>query len=417
MMQKCEHCGSTVIAPNEMFYSASRTPFGDQSQLRGRALKISEIQRLIHDGKKLEAIKVFRESFGTGLKEAKDAVEAMESGRSVDISGMRVLSANAAQIKIDGTAVKKAGLAIGGTMIAMVAIPLVIILMVTGAVLYFTLGRGDSIVSAVKNSSTASPTPGSKAVAASPGQEVMKIGGEGNGPGRFKDNRHVAVDGQGRIYSSDYSPVRIQVFDAEGKFLNQWIPDNGSVLFGFAADRSGNVYTATNKGIFKHEGGSGKPIAKADRVFPREIAVTWDGKVVAASGQAITIYDGSLKPVTEIKDAAERANTTQGFDSLAVDGSGTIYAIDQNTGDICKFSPDGKFLDRFSSGTRSPNAIAIDPEGRIFVSDTSSIKVLDAEGKPVTEFRSSQAFGMAFDISGFMFLASRPFVVKYAMEL
>src|SRR5688572_17554455 len=80
VMQKCEHCGSTVIAPHEMFYVNNPSPFADLSSLKGRALKIAEIQRLIHAGKKIEAIKVFRESFGTGLKEAKDAVEAIERG-------------------------------------------------------------------------------------------------------------------------------------------------------------------------------------------------------------------------------------------------------------------------------------------------------------------------------------------------
>jgi len=38
----------------------------------------AEIERLIRDGRKIEAIKAYRESTGLGLKEAKDAVEAIE---------------------------------------------------------------------------------------------------------------------------------------------------------------------------------------------------------------------------------------------------------------------------------------------------------------------------------------------------
>lgn len=41
----------------------------------------NEIQNLIAQGRKIEAIKVFRETYNVGLKEAKDAVEAMERGQ------------------------------------------------------------------------------------------------------------------------------------------------------------------------------------------------------------------------------------------------------------------------------------------------------------------------------------------------
>lgn len=417
MLQKCEHCGSTVIAPSELFYSMSRTPFVDMSALKGRALKIAEIRQLIHDGKKIEAIKVFREAFGTGLKEAKDAVEAIERGESIDISGFRVQTSTPVKIKVDGEVVKKAGLAIGGTMIAMFIIPIVIAVVVVGAVLFFTFGKAGTVVTSIKNSPTSTPAPGAQANEASPAQEILKIGGEGSGPGRFKDNRHVTIDGNGRIYSSDYSPIRIQVFDAEGKFIDQWIPEDGNNLFGMAADRSGNIYVASNKGISKHEGETGKLLAKAERVFPRDIAVTWDNKVIVSAGRAINIYDNSLKLIIEIKDAAERASTTVGFERIAADGNGNIYAVDRTSDDICKFAPDGKFLNRFPSGANSPNAIAIDPSGRIFVSDTSSIKVLDASGKQLTQFDSYQAFGMTFDQQGNLLLASRPYVVRYSIEL
>ncbi len=40
-----------------------------------------ELQNLINADRKIEAIKVYREIYGVGLKEAKDAVEAMQSGQ------------------------------------------------------------------------------------------------------------------------------------------------------------------------------------------------------------------------------------------------------------------------------------------------------------------------------------------------
>ncbi|MBI5715688.1 MAG: ribosomal protein L7/L12 [Chloroflexi bacterium] len=51
-----------------------------------QAEKMKEVVRLIKGGNKIEAIKLFREATGVGLKEAKDAVEAIERNRSATIN-------------------------------------------------------------------------------------------------------------------------------------------------------------------------------------------------------------------------------------------------------------------------------------------------------------------------------------------
>lgn len=45
---------------------------------RAHALALSEVKQLAQAGRKIDAIKAYREATGVGLKEAKDAVEAME---------------------------------------------------------------------------------------------------------------------------------------------------------------------------------------------------------------------------------------------------------------------------------------------------------------------------------------------------
>lgn len=413
-MQKCRYCGSTVIAPPELFYASTATPFGDFSSLTGKALKIAEIDQLIHEGKKIEAIKLFRETFGVGLAEAKEAVERMERGESVDISGMRVQRSRVATAA-DIEKVKKIGFTIGGSILATVLLSLLIIGGVTIAIIYFTWTAIDSKLPIVANSANTSSTPAASKPTPTPDAiEVMKIGGEGNGAGRFKDNRHVAVDGKGRIYSSDYSPHRIQVFDPTGNFLNQWPPESGSNLYDLVADRDGFVYIANDKGVFKHEGESGKLVAKtATNLYPRGMALMSDGKLAVTTRKGIVILDNSLQTVSEWKDAAGAANSTFGFEKIAADGAGMIYALDDHANEICKFSADGKFLDRFPTGAGSPNAIAVDPVGRIYVSDTSDIEVLDLSGQKLRSLRSNQAFGMAFNQQGELFVASRPYVLKH----
>lgn len=64
---ECTHCGATLPRP--------QVPDTATPELE------KQIQDLLAHGKKIEAIKRLREETGAGLKEAKDAVEAMEIGR------------------------------------------------------------------------------------------------------------------------------------------------------------------------------------------------------------------------------------------------------------------------------------------------------------------------------------------------
>ncbi len=419
MMQKCLHCGSNVIVPADVmrqsntFGSPGALDFGDLSGLTGKALKLGEIQNLIQSGKKIEAIKLFRETFGVGLKEAKDAVEALERGESIDISGMRVQTAagfHASPQNIE--AVKKAGIAVGGSILLTIIVSIIIVVGAVGAIFYFTFS---SMNQTFEETTFTPQTPPRESEADAKATEILKFGGEGNGAGKFDDNRAVAVDGTGKIYSADYSGGKIQVFDANGKYLNQWTADAKMNLYDLVADRKGTVYIAQNKGIFAYEGETGKLLHQAQNNYIRSIALMPDGKIAATLREGFAIFDAQLNKLKEFKDANEAADTTFGFEKIAVDGDGIIYMITRTENYICKFSSDGKFLDRFKV-EGSPNAIAIDNKGRIFISQTSDIEVYDAEGKEIETFRTNQAFGMAFNDADELFVASRPYVVKYQLN-
>jgi streptogramin lyase/endogenous inhibitor of DNA gyrase (YacG/DUF329 family) len=418
MTQKCPFCGSSVIVPSDMFYR----PMGggqnvDLNALTGKALKIAEIQQELRRGNKIMAIKIFRETFGTGLKEAKDAVEAMERGESVDISGMQVQTQHL-KIGPEGVeAVKKAGIAIGGSILGTFVVTALIISGVIAAILWMTFSRVDQAMNrafdapgntkAIGKSASPTPTPDA--------EEILKFGGEGTGAGRFKDNRALGVDGNGRIYSSDYASGRVQVFDATGKFITQWTAEEAKNLYDLTTDRKGNVYISTNKAIAVFEGETGKLLQKAEIYSVNGLAIGLDGKLYVSADRGLVVMDATLKKLQEFKDAAERASSN-GFRKLAVDGNGNMYVIDGTSGDICKFAPDGKFLNRIATGSRSPNGVAIDPKGRIFVSDTSVIYVLDESGRALKSFKATQAFGMTFNDAGELFVASRPFVTKYKLN-
>jgi DNA-binding beta-propeller fold protein YncE len=54
------------------------------------------------------------------------------------------------------------------------------------------------------------------------GKYIRQWGRKGKGDGDFDLVHDVALDKQGRVYVADRNNSRVQVFDADGKFLNKW---------------------------------------------------------------------------------------------------------------------------------------------------------------------------------------------------
>src|SRR5262249_3767231 len=64
------------------------------------------------------------------------------------------------------------------------------------------------------------------------GKYLLQWGTRGSGPGEFQLPHNLVVDAQCRVYVTDRDNQRVQVFDANGKFLNQWPTETGvSTLF------------------------------------------------------------------------------------------------------------------------------------------------------------------------------------------
>src|SRR5262249_50000752 len=53
--------------------------------------------------------------------------------------------------------------------------------------------------------------------------KFLKVWGRmGSGPGEFRTPHGLAMDSQGRLFVADRGNMRIQIFDQEGKFLDEW---------------------------------------------------------------------------------------------------------------------------------------------------------------------------------------------------
>jgi len=94
----CQFCGSNVIVPEELRAPAAppSIPFAPAPDLSGLSLdKLAELKQLVHSGQKIEAIKLYRQMFDVGLKEAKDAVEKLEAGEPLVLTRASVTSTGA----------------------------------------------------------------------------------------------------------------------------------------------------------------------------------------------------------------------------------------------------------------------------------------------------------------------------------
>lgn len=407
-IQKCGFCGGTVIVPYELFHR----PSFDATSLTGVAANVAEIRRLIASGQKLMAIKLFRETFGVGLREAKDAVEAMERGIGVNLTGINVQQT---PIRVSPEAVntlKKVGFTIGGSIIGTTALIIVVTVGLVVGIVYMTLRRVGRAID--KSLSIQVP---SKSTVAGPLRETLRFGGDGIGAGRFKDNRSVAVDSTGKTYSCEYGGGNMQVFDAEGKFLTQWPINQETPIRDIAADRAGNVAVLDGTSLYLFDGPTGQAKAKVEKFRADGIAFGPDGKLFVAERDDVSIRDLNLKSVIDLKGLKEKASAKMGFGRIAVSGDGSIFLADRQNGDLCKFSPDGRFLNRFPIESGQPNAIAIDPKGRIFIAKSSKIIVLDADGHNLASIPTTQVYGLTFDSAGEMIAASRPFIVRFAVGI
>ena len=276
----------------------------------------------------------------------------------------------------------------------------------------------------VPKTAEATPTPPGFATT------TLKFGSEGTGPGTFSDARSIAVDGDGRIYVGDYTGGRVQVFDASGKFLTQWMVDAKMPLRGMAADRRGNIYVVQSGRIQRYEAASGKPLGElpyAEGWGFDDVVATPDGGLVAAWGRNrddIVRFDANGRVVKVIRSAVSGQTDDSELDMrIAVDGLGNIYALGTFTHAVYKFTPDGRFVNRFGGRgdkpgqLHAPQSIAVDNQGRVYVSDFKSVQVFDKDGRYIDAFKPAPiAFGMVFDDKNELHIAARSQVLKCALN-
>lgn len=248
-------------------------------------------------------------------------------------------------------------------------------------------------------------------------EEVQRVGGEGTGAGKFTDNRELGIDGKGRIYCADYSGERLQVFNADGTFNTQWFIPKMPVQ-DLCVSRDGIVYICQQAQISAYDGATGKLLDKTDRGMYGNMTLLLDGSLVAARMDGgIAKLDRDLQETQTYEDVMQKAGAESPMTAeMASNGPGEIFLLDFMGENVYHFSPELVFIDRFKTKGMIPNHMAVDDKGRIFVSSVTEINIYTNEGEFVGSFPSKQAFGMAFDDKGHVWVADRPYLVKYKIN-
>lgn len=319
----------------------------------------------------------------------------------------------------------------------MVLIPLLIVVLIVGGVLAGVFGALAPLMRSTNRATSPGVAPGGAPLGSKSGdpanafaREVLKFGSEGIGPGMMTDARSIGVDGNGNIYVGEYLGGRVQVFDANGNFVTQWMVDRKMPLRGMAVDRKGTVYITQRGTITRYDGQTGNSLGDLQyegNGFD-DVAATPDGGLIAASYRSgsdnvVRFNSNGNATLTIPKAISTVADRSELDTSVAVDGLGNIYALGSFTSAVFKFSPEGKFLNRFggsgdqSGQFRAAHAIAVDGKGRVFVSDIKGIQVFDSDGRYLTVFKpGGSAFGMVFNDKNELVVAARNKVLKLALN-
>jgi uncharacterized Zn finger protein (UPF0148 family) len=270
---------------------------------------------------------------------------------------------------------------------------------------------------------------------------VTTFGSKGIGPGLLNDARYIAVDGGGTVYAADYQDGRIQAFDADGKYLHGWqVGDAKTVIYGLTASHAGTVYVSYEGDIYRFEGSSGKALGKLDYELGQEfgdLAALPDGGVLGAWYQGrwgiitsleghrddLVWFDAEGKTVRRLESAISGQTGDTALDTtLAVDGLGNVFAMDEYEREIFKFTSQGKFVDRIVITSRDPNqslwidCIAIDGQGRIYVGGSNQVNVFSPEGQYILSFETDHSVRkMAFSEQGDLYTISGDSVSRYAL--
>lgn len=209
---------------------------------------------------------------------------------------------------------------------------------------------------------------------------VATWGGPGSGEGQFKEPRDIAVDNQGHVYVADTGNKRVQVLDAEGKFLTQWQKGDQPFVepLALVVNSAGEILVLDSEVIWVYRFGSdgeyrGKFAGPEAQLYhPRGMSIDAQDQVYVADtgGGRFVVFDASGNRVatygTMGKDTGQFIEPTD----LVVTESGDIFAVDNSNYRIQHLDVFGRYLGEWAipvaNAYNGPH-IELAPDGSLLV--------------------------------------------------
>ena len=112
------------------------------------------------------------------------------------------------------------------------------------------------------------------------GEFIKTWGSQGTGPGQFRSPHTVAIDSQGRLFVGDRGNGRIQIFDQEGNFLDQYTEFGGPS--GIIITSDDTLYVCCSQRTIRiGSAKTGKVSGVIEDVWAEGLAVDDEGNVYA----------------------------------------------------------------------------------------------------------------------------------------
>lgn len=229
------------------------------------------------------------------------------------------------------------------------------------------------------------------------GEFAGQWGGKGQGHGLFAEPFSVAVDPQGKVWVLDGPQNLLQRFEPDGTFLTQFMGDFYAPA-SVTIDGAGNLYVANTGGAnIRKYSLSGERLAtisnhgegKGDVADPNGVAVDADGSLFVADTGNRRIEklsaDGRYLDQWRLP-----RDTGGGLRRILVVGN-RVYATDESNHCVWVLDRDLRLIGKATSLTsmqgerklESPNGLASDRQGNLYITDVSQSRVFKCALQPV----------------------------------
>src|SRR5215831_15520794 len=145
------------------------------------------------------------------------------------------------------------------------------------------------------------------------GKFIKQWGGHGSAPGQFEVPHALAFDSRGRLFVGDRANNRIQIFDQDGKFLEEW--KQFSRPSGIYIDQNDIIYVTDSESTDRAGYGNNPGWKRGVRIGSAK-----DGKVTAF-----------------IPDPSPGTGATSAAEGVAADAQGNVYGAEVGPKDVKKY--------------------------------------------------------------------------------